>query len=139
MIKIVNKKLVMNKYLLIAGALLGGLAVVLGAFAAHGLETMLEQDQIDTFETGVRYQMYHAFLLIIVGALNMISKKTKKLVLWFTVIGVILFSGSIYGLATNDLTSFNFKSIGFLTPIGGLLFILSWITLLVNFLKIKEE
>lgn len=129
----------MNKYLLITGALFGGLAVILGAFAAHGLEALITLDQIETFETGVRYQMYHAFLLLIVGSLNILNDKTKKIILWMTVFGVILFSGSIYGLATNDLTSFDFKTIGFVTPIGGFLFILSWVIMLIKFLKIKAE
>lgn len=139
MIKIINLKLVMNKYLLIAGTLFGGLAVVLGAFAAHGLEKLITPDQIETFETGVRYQMYHAFLLLIVGCINMIDEKTKKTILWITVFGIILFSGSIYFLATNDLTSFDFKTIGFVTPLGGLLFIITWGILLFKFLKIKSE
>jgi len=138
-IKIINLKLVMNKYLLIAGTLFGGLAVVLGAFAAHGLEKLITPDQIETFETGVRYQMYHAFLLLIVGCINMIDEKTKKTILWITVFGIILFSGSIYVLATNDLTSFDFKTIGFVTPLGGLLFIITWGILLFKFLKIKSE
>ncbi|MFK2818759.1 DUF423 domain-containing protein [Flavobacteriaceae sp. LMIT009] len=129
----------MNKYLLIAGTLFGGLAVVLGAFAAHGLEKLITPDQIETFETGVRYQMYHAFLLLIVGCINMIDEKTKKTILWITVFGIILFSGSIYVLATNDLTSFDFKTIGFVTPLGGLLFIITWGILLFKFLKIKSE
>lgn len=139
MIKIINLKLVMNKYLLIAGTLFGGLSVVLGAFAAHGLEKLITPDQIETFETGVRYQMYHAFLLLIVGCINMIDEKTKKTILWITVFGIILFSGSIYVLATNDLTSFDFKTIGFVTPLGGLLFIITWGILLFKFLKIKSE
>lgn len=140
MIKIEIKKLVMNKYVLVAGTLFGGLAVILGAFAAHGLETLITQDQIETFETGVRYQMYHALLLLFVGCVNnMLSEKTKKTILLINVFGIILFSGSIYGLATNDLTAFDFKTIGFITPIGGFLFILSWAILLINFLKIKAE
>jgi uncharacterized membrane protein YgdD (TMEM256/DUF423 family) len=129
----------MNKYLFIAGTLFGGLAVVLGAFAAHGLEKLITPDQIETFQTGVRYQMYHAFLLIVVGCVDVINTKVKKVVLWMTVFGIVLFSGSIFGLAINDLTSFNFKTIGFITPIGGFLFILSWGILLFNFLKLKAE
>ena len=139
MIKIIKLKLVMNKKLLVAGSVFGVLSVILGAFAAHGLEKLITPDQIETFETGVRYQMYHAFLLLIVGGLNLTNEKTKKIVLWATAFGVVLFSGSIYGLATNDLTSFDFKTIGFITPIGGFLFIAAWGKLLLNFLKIKIE
>ena len=139
MIEFENKKLVMNKYLLISGTLFGGLAVILGAFAAHGLETLISSEQIETFQTGVRYQMYHALMLLFIGNTSLISEKTKKIILWSTVFGVLLFSGSIYGLATNNLTSFDFKTIGFITPIGGFLFIITWVILFLNFLKIKSE
>jgi uncharacterized membrane protein YgdD (TMEM256/DUF423 family) len=128
----------MNKKILITASVLGGLAVILGAFAAHGLENKVTKDDIDTFQTGVRYQMYHALLLLFVANINYISNVAKKRILYLVIIGVILFSGSIYGLSTNSLTAFNFKSIAFITPIGGLMLILSWIILLVSFIKISE-
>ncbi|OUR94672.1 hypothetical protein A9Q87_03290 [Flavobacteriales bacterium 34_180_T64] len=129
----------MNKALLITAALLGALSVVIGAFGAHGLKALISIDAQQTFETGVRYQMYHALLLLWVGNTTFISQKSKKAIFYLVVFGLVLFSGSIYGLATNTLTNFNFKSIGFITPIGGFLLILSWILLLINFLKIKVE
>ena len=129
----------MNKKLLIAGSILGLIAIVLGAFAAHGLEKVITKDAIETFQVGVRYQMYHALLLLFVGATTKIKAKSKQWIFILTVLGVILFSGSIYGLATNELTGFDFKSLGFLTPIGGLLLILSWVVMFLNFLKLKDE
>ena len=110
----------MNKKLLITGAVLGILGIILGAFAAHGLEKLVDTDAIKSFETGVRYQMYHAFLLLIIGSTSFVGLKSKKIIFYLVVIGLIFFSGSIYGLATNDLSGFNFKTIAMITPIGGL-------------------
>ncbi len=128
----------MNKKILIAGSVLGFLAVILGAFAAHGLEKSITKDAIETFQTGVRYQMYHAIVLLFVGGTTFLSAKTKKWMYYFVVLGVLLFSGSIYGLATNKLTSFDFKTIGFVTPIGGLFLIISWVLMLIDFIKFKS-
>ncbi|MCM5662254.1 DUF423 domain-containing protein [Galbibacter mesophilus] len=127
----------MNKEILVAGAILGFLAVILGAFGAHALKNALDAEAIKTFETGVKYQMYHALLLLFVGSSTMLSSGTKSTILYLVVIGVILFSGSIYGLATNALTSFNFKKIGFVTPIGGTLLIISWGILIYKFIRLK--
>ncbi|WP_104735384.1 DUF423 domain-containing protein [Hanstruepera ponticola] len=125
----------MNKKLLVLGAILGGLAVVLGAFGAHGLKDLISTESIDVYETGVRYQMYHAFFLLFVGLAHFLDTKTKKILFYLILFGVLLFSGSIYGLATNSLSSFDFKTIGFITPIGGLLLIVAWLLLLIKFLK----
>lgn len=129
----------MNKKILISASILGMLAVVLGAFAAHGLENKVTEDAIETFQTGVRYQMYHALVLLFVAQTSYLRMNVKKGILYLVIAGVLLFSGSIYGLATNALTSFDFKSIAFITPIGGLLLILSWIVMLIGFVKNKEE
>jgi uncharacterized membrane protein YgdD (TMEM256/DUF423 family) len=129
----------MNKKLLITGSVLGIISIVLGAFASHGLEKLVTKDAIETFQVGVRYQMYHALLLLFVGNTSKISSKLKYWIFILILIGVILFSGSIYGLSTNELTGFDFKSIGFITPIGGLLLICSWLIMLLGFLKLKDE
>lgn len=130
----------MNKRILIAAALLGILSIILGAFGAHALKTLIEPDAQQTFETGVRYQMYHALFLLFVGTTSLISEKAKKSIFYLVIIGVILFSGSIYGLATNSLSaSFDFKSIGFITPIGGLCFIVAWGVLFINLIKTKPN
>lgn len=127
----------MNRKILIAGAVLGVLSVVLGAFAAHGLKPLIAIESMQTFETGVRYQMYHAILLLFVGNTAILPQKAKKLILLLVIFGVLLFSGSIYGLATNMLTSFDFKSIAFVTPLGGLLLISAWVVMLVTFIRVK--
>lgn len=129
----------MQRKLLILGSILGVLAVILGAFGAHGLKGLLSAEQIDTYETGVRYQFYHAFLAIVVGIAPIFTEKTKRIVFYMLLIGVILFSGSIYLLATPQLTGVNFKDFGFLTPIGGVFLIVSWLILVVNLLKMKEK
>lgn len=129
----------MNKNILIAASLLGMTSAIFGAFGAHGLKELIPVESLQTFETGVRYQMYHAILLLFVGSSSLINKKNKKLIYYFVLLGIVFFSGSIYGLATNELTTFNFKSIGFITPIGGLLLILAWATLVINFIKMKLE
>ena len=129
----------MNKTILITGALLGIIAVILGAFAAHGLKDVITSDALRSFETGVRYQIYHAFLLLILGGTSICDAKTKKRVYWAVLIGVVFFSGSIYGLSTNALTSFDFKTIALVTPLGGTILIISWLLMLINFLKMKLD
>ena len=117
----------MNRTIFITGILFGVLAVALGAFGAHGLEKLVDANAIKTFETGVKYQMYHALFLLILGSTAIIPQQKKKLPFYLIVVGVVLFSFSIYFLAINELTNFDFKAIGFITPIGGLLLILGWI------------
>ena len=129
----------MNKKILSTATILGMIAIILGAFGAHALKKVLSVEQLVTFETGVRYQMYHALFLLFVGLMNDITLKIKKTIYSLVLTGVILFSGSIYLLATNDLTSFDFKTIGFLTPIGGLLLILGWGVLLFSFINNKSQ
>ena len=127
----------MNKKIISTAAFFGILAIILGAFGAHALKKVLSIEELTTFETGVKYQMYHALFLLFIGLANELSQKTKKAIYYLVVFGVLFFSGSIYLLATNNLTSFDFKVIGFVTPIGGLLLILAWGVLLVNCLKKK--
>lgn len=129
----------MNKTVLITATILGVLGIVLGAFAAHGLENLIDEDAISSFETGVRYQIYHAFFLLIIGATNIVDGKQKKLIYYLVFLGVLCFSGSIYGLATNDLTSFDFKTIALITPFGGLLLIMAWVMLLIGIIKNKVD
>lgn len=129
----------MNKKTLIAGSVFGLISIVLGAFASHSLEKIIAMEAIETFQVGVRYQMYHALLLLFVGSTTKIRPKSKRWIFWLAVVGVVLFSGSIYFLATNELTGFDFKTIGFVTPIGGLLLIVSWLIMLLDFLNLKAE
>jgi len=127
----------MNKLILVTASILGMIAIILGAFASHGLKGSISVESLQTFETGVRYQMYHAIVLLFIGITTVFGTKTKKLLFYLIVVGILFFSVSIYGLATNDMSSFDFKSIGFITPIGGLFLIVSWGVMLINFLKYK--
>lgn len=129
----------MNRTILLVGTAMGMLAIVLGAFAAHGLEKLVDAQAIDTFETGVKYQMYHALFLLFLGIWSGLSLKPKKIVFTLILLGVVLFSFSIYLLALNSLTSFDFKIIGFLTPIGGVLMIMGWAVLAYKILKTKKK
>jgi uncharacterized membrane protein YgdD (TMEM256/DUF423 family) len=128
----------MDKKILSTAGFFGMTAIILGAFGAHALKKTLTIDQLATFETGVKYQMYHALFLLFLGLNTQLSNKIKKTILTLTILGVILFSGSIYLLATDSLNSFNFKVIGFVTPIGGLLLIIAWSSLMLHFLKKKS-
>ena len=128
----------MDRKIITTAAFLGITAIILGAFGAHALKKVLNLEQLNTFETGVKYQMYHALFLLFVGLSQSIADKTKKNIFYCIVVGVIFFSGSIYLLATNNLTAFDFRKIGFITPIGGLFLIVGWIWLFIDFYKKKR-
>ncbi|HSP82179.1 MAG TPA: DUF423 domain-containing protein [Gillisia sp.] len=129
----------MKRSYYIAGFSLGLVAVILGAFATHGLKPSLSPDAIDSFETGVRYQMYHAFLLLFIGNMYGNENKIPSYLLYVIIAGVFLFSGSIYLLATNELTGIDFKILGPVTPLGGSLLIICWGILIWNSLKLKKK
>ena len=126
----------MDKKLRLTGGIFGLTAVIIGAFGSHGLEKVLDSSAIATFETGVKYQMYHALLLLLIPVFAL-SEKTKKIVWMLLLLGILFFSGSIYGLATNELTSFDFTKIALITPIGGTLLIVSWLLIVIHFIKSK--
>lgn len=128
----------MDKSIISTGAFFGMLAIILGAFGAHALKNVLSITELSTFETGVKYQMYHALFLLFIGTNSNIAEKIKKRIYVLTLIGTVFFSGSIYLLATNSVTSFDFKIIGFVTPLGGFLLISAWATLLLNYLNNKS-
>lgn len=127
----------MDRKIISTAAVLGFIAIILGAFGAHALKKVLTVDQLTSFETGVKYQIYHALFLLFVGTTNLVSLKAKKTIYYLVVFGVILFSCSIYLLATKNVTNVDFSVIGFITPIGGLLMILAWGLLFLNILKEK--
>ena len=128
----------MEKKIFLAASILGLIAVVLGAFAAHGLRDALNTTSLESFQTGVRYQMYHAFFLFVIGLMPQLQPHQKKRVFWLTLLGVLLFSGSIYLLSTNALTPIDFTFLGPVTPIGGLLLISAWGVLGFFLLKRKS-
>lgn len=129
----------MNKRILISAAILAVIAIILGAFGAHKLKELLPEQSLNAFETGVRYQMYHVFLLLFLAVFTEVTESVKKKVYLFTVVGTLFFSGSIYLLSTNSITSIDFTSIGIITPIGGVLLIIAWGVLLRSFLKLKVD
>ncbi|HRV56219.1 MAG: DUF423 domain-containing protein [Flavobacteriaceae bacterium] len=129
----------MNRTILITGAILGMLSVILGAYGAHGLKQLVSMELVQTFETGVKYQMYHALLLLFLGTVSVVPYKLKRAVFALTLIGVIFFSGSIYGLVTNEYTAFDFKKIALITPVGGTFLIAAWGVLLVAFLRTNKQ
>ena len=127
----------MDRKVISTAAILGMIAIILGAFGAHALKKVLTLDELSTFETGVKYQMYHALFLLFVG-LTSITEKAKKGITLLIVSGVVLFSGSIYILATKNISGIDIKAFGIVTPIGGLLLISAWFLVIVNLLKKKS-
>jgi uncharacterized membrane protein YgdD (TMEM256/DUF423 family) len=117
---------------------LGMAAIILGAFGAHALKKQLTVEELVTFETGVKYQMYHALFLLFLGMTTLVTEKSKKTIFQLVILGVIFFSGSIYLLATKTITGIDFKPLGIITPIGGTLLILGWLVFLWNIFKDKK-
>jgi uncharacterized membrane protein YgdD (TMEM256/DUF423 family) len=127
-----------QRLFLVLAAAAGALGVILGAFGAHALRSRLPADRLAAFETGVRYQMYHAFALIAVAWLmQKYPESSVRLAGWFFVAGILLFSGSLYLLATRALLGIEgWKWLGPVTPLGGLFLIAGWITVLVSCLGV---
>ena len=122
--------------LLIAG-ILGMLAVVLGAFGAHGLKELLSEDQLNSYKTGVNYQFYHALVLLFLGLVIKRNESSwfKRASIFF-IAGILLFSGSIYLLSTRELLGLsNYKWLGPITPVGGIFFILGWLSICIGAFK----
>jgi uncharacterized membrane protein YgdD (TMEM256/DUF423 family) len=111
---------------------LGMLGIILGAFGAHALKEMLTSEELVSFNTAVRYQMYHVIVLLFVNGYDAFSIKQKNTISWLFFSGIFFFSGSIY---TIQLTAVTAKSIWFITPLGGLFFILGWVFMFVTFFK----
>lgn len=111
----------MNAWLVVA-AVNGFLAVALGAFAAHGLSGRIDAHMLQTFETGARYHMYHALALGLAAlAMRGASASLANWSAWFFLVGIVLFSGSLYALALTGI-----RTIGIVTPFGGLSFLIGW-------------
>ena len=127
----------MERRILAAGAFFGMTAVILGAFGAHSLKKLLDEGQVAIFEIGVRYQFYHALLLLAIGLIPQIGERTKRVSAWLAVLGILFFSGSLYLLSTSVVTGFTFRPIVFVTPFGGILLVVAWLLLFVDFLRKK--
>jgi uncharacterized membrane protein YgdD (TMEM256/DUF423 family) len=113
----------MNRLLVAFGAAFGLLGVAAGAFAAHGLESRLTADMLAVFETGARYQLYHALALVLAGlvAAHVPGRRSVAAAGWLFAAGIVLFSGSLYALALTGVRAF-----GAVTPLGGALFLAGW-------------
>ena len=126
-----------SRWVLVAGAGFAMLAVMTGAFAAHGLKQVLDAYSLGLFETAARYQMYHALALLIVAAFSAIpqfSTRWLKLAASAFILGIVLFSGSLYLLALSGI-----KWLGAVTPLGGVAFILGWLILIIAALKYPDQ
>jgi uncharacterized membrane protein YgdD (TMEM256/DUF423 family) len=126
----------MYKQAMTAGALFAAIAVILGAFGAHALKAIMHPEQLMIFETGVRYQFYHSFALLIAGIayLSFPSKHLKQASSFF-IIGILLFSGSLYAMTLLSTQGVSLGPVGIITPIGGLFLIVGWILLLLGITK----
>ncbi|MEM6893168.1 MAG: DUF423 domain-containing protein [Bacteroidota bacterium] len=116
------------------GALYGLFAICFGAFGAHALKKKLTPDQLQSFETGVKYQMYHALLLMLLGWAIPFQKATDTFMAWCFILGVFLFSFSIYGLVLSASAGKKMRWLGPITPLGGLLLVLGWALLVYHLL-----
>lgn len=117
------------KSFIIWGSFFGVTAVLLGALGAHALKTQLTPDQLQSFETGVRYQMYHALLLLIVGFFQTKPGKAYARFLGIVCSGIFLFSWSIFLLSTQSIHGLQVSFLGPITPVGGLLLVAGWVYL----------
>ena len=124
----------MNQIALISGSILGILSIVFGAFGAHALKKVLTEERLNSFEVGVRYQMYAAITLLIIGFHLDFATTIEKWAYYGIFWGCILFSGSIYFLSLKDVLKANLRFLGPITPLGGLLMIVGWVMLLISFL-----
>ena len=124
----------MNQIALIFAALYGMLAIILGAFGAHALKKVLSEEQQKSFETGVKYQMYHAIVLLVLGYNSTLNSTVDTFSIYCFIIGTFLFSFSIYGLVISSSKNKKLKLLGPITPLGGLLLTIGWFLLLYKFI-----
>lgn len=121
-----------------AGILFAMLAVILGAFGAHALKEVVPPEKLMIFETGVKYQFYHSFALLVCGIIYpSFPLKNVKLASTFFITGIALFSGSLYAMTFLGIKGMSIGPAGVLTPIGGLFFIAGWLLLFLSIIKKK--
>jgi uncharacterized membrane protein YgdD (TMEM256/DUF423 family) len=123
----------MNTIALISGAIFGLTAVIFGAFGAHLLKKKLTKDQLQSFETGVKYQMYHSIILLLLGFQLNDKTTINNYIIYAFITGIILFSFSIYGLVISSANNKKIKILGPITPLGGLFLIIGWALLIYKF------
>ena len=119
----------MKETVLFIASFFGATGIILGAFAAHGLKKVMTSEKLAAFETGVKYQMYHALALLIIGFQLPFASSLEKGIAYCFIIGTVLFSGSIYGLSIASIKNKKVSFLGPITPIGGLIMLMGWILL----------
>lgn len=128
----------MKKKIFITASVLGALAVIAGAFAAHGLQGRLSAKEMEVWHTAVQYQFYHVFALLALSILDRYNTGLVRNCYYLFTLGIVFFSGSLYLLACRELLGWEWLNvIGPVTPLGGVLFIGGWITMAVAAIKIK--
>lgn len=125
---------IVNTTALIAGTIYGSLAIIFGAFGAHALKKHMTTERLESFEVGVKYQMYHAIVLLVLGIMP--AQLQIKSAINIIIIGVFLFSFSIYGLVLSATFKKKIKVLGPITPLGGLCMVIGWVMLLIQFIKL---
>ncbi len=125
----------MNEIVLVFAAFLGATGIIFGAFGAHFLKKKLTTEQLQSFETGVKYQMYHALVLLVLGFQLEFDSTLKNSIFLLLIVGIVLFSFSIYGLVLSSASNKKIRFLGPLTPFGGLLLVLGWGLLMYLFLS----
>lgn len=127
----------MKNIVLTIAAFYGMTSVILGAFGAHAFKKLLAVEKLASFETGVRYQMYHAIALLAIGLFFDFNNGLERSAAWCLIAGTFIFSVSIYFLSFADYWGTNLKFLGPITPLGGLLMVIGWGILVYYFMKMK--
>ena len=128
----------MNKRIILTASFFGAVAVLLGAFGAHSLKSLVDEHSLEIWQKGVDYQFYHTFALLYLATFARYRNKLVNIAYFCFTFGIIFFSGSLYLLATRSMFNSDFVNvIGPITPIGGLLFFLGWVMLF--FAAIKDK
>ena len=125
----------MNEIVLVFAAFLGATGIIFGAFGAHFLKKKLTNEQLQSVETGVKYQMYHALVLLVLGFQLEFDSTLKNSIFLLLIVGIVLFSFSIYGLVLSSASNKKIRFLGPMTPFGGLLLVLGWGLLMYLFLS----
>jgi len=128
----------MKRKIIITAAIFGALAVIAGAFGAHGLQSLLTPKHLDVWHTAVQYQFYHVFALLFLATIVTGDNGAMKTCYYLFTLGIILFSGSLYLLSCSELLGWDWLIfMGPITPLGGLLFIAGWVALAVTAFRNK--
>ena len=124
---------------IVFASVLGAITVILGAIGAHGLQGKLSDVQLNSFATGVRYQYYHIFAMIVAVVLSKQFNVNLKVSLWLFAIGTLFFSGSIFLLSTIPVHGIEgVRALGPVTPVGGLILVAGWLSVAVQFLRLRS-